>query len=89
MKIVAEGRLFWFLKEGISLDLDDPESVDLYVQQVLTRGRSADVKTLLKNLGILRFKESFQRVENFFPKEIKTFWEDFLADYQSHPRNNP
>ena len=47
MKITADPRLFWFLKEKARLDLNKPSSLDLYAQQVLTRGRSTDVKELL------------------------------------------
>ncbi len=38
MRVAADPRLFWFLKEGSSLDLSDPAALDLYVQQVLTHG---------------------------------------------------
>ena len=59
MKVAPDPKLFWFLKEGIELDLDNPSTLDMYVQQILTRGRAKDVKFLLKTTGIKKFEESF------------------------------
>ena len=80
MKVVPDKRLFWFLKEGIKLDLSDPSILDMYVQQVITRGRTEDVRTLFKNIGFSKFKEVFTRLRHFLPKEVRRFWEDSIAD---------
>lgn len=80
MKITAEPRLFWFLKEGTILDLDKPSQLDLYVQQVVTRGRFNDVKLMLKQVSPCRFSESFKRLRHFLPLEVRLFWDDFLAE---------
>ncbi|MBI3615528.1 MAG: hypothetical protein HY211_03310 [Candidatus Omnitrophica bacterium] len=75
-------RLFWFLREGARIDLDDPPQADLLVQQVLTRGRLGDVRDLLKTLPWNRLRESIRRVNPFLPTEVRMFWEDFLAGHQ-------
>lgn len=48
MRIIPEKRLFWFLKEGVKLDLHDPPQLDMYIQQVVTHGRTEDVQRMLK-----------------------------------------
>ena len=80
MKTVAEKRLFWFLKDGTELDLSNIAHLDMYAQQTLSRGRSSDVKRLLKIVKPLEFFESFSRIKNFLPKEVKAFWEEELGD---------
>lgn len=89
MKIIPDQRLFWFLKESVSLDLDEPASLDLYVQQVLSRGRAEDVKRVLKEIEPSRLRESFQRVKRFLPTDVRSFWEDFLRDYHSGSGSHP
>lgn len=79
MDVVPEKRLFWFLKEGITLDLDEPSMLDMYVQQVLTHGRTEDIKVLLKRLDLKQLKESLERVNPFLPDEVREFWEDFVG----------
>lgn len=69
MKIVPDRRLFWFLKEGVKLDLSDPSTLDMYIQQVITRGRAEDVKALFKNVGFSKFKEAFTRLRVFCLKK--------------------
>jgi len=76
MKTVAEKRLFWFLKDGTEIDLSNTAHLDMYVQQALSRGKSSDVKKLLKIVKPLDFFESFSRIKNFLPKEVKSFWEE-------------
>jgi hypothetical protein len=80
MKVVAEKRLFWFVKDGTELDLSDKANVDMYVQQTLSRGRSSDVRMLFKTLSQSDFIDSFSRIKNFLPREVKQFWEEWLED---------
>lgn len=82
MKIEADQRLFWFLKEGVSLDLSNPSALDMYVQQVATHGRSTDVKKLLKTVEPDLLAQALARLKRFLPPEVKVFWEAFVA---SHP----
>lgn len=79
MKIVPERRLFWFLKEGVSLDLEEPSQLDAYVQQMVTRGRQEDVKRLLRMVSPSQLAESLKRLKHFLPAEVRMFWEDFLG----------
>ena len=48
MKVNADKRLFWFLKDNTELDLDSPAILDMYVQQVLMYGKAQDIKSLLR-----------------------------------------
>jgi hypothetical protein len=80
MKTTVEKRLFWFLKEGAELDLSNKTHLDMYVQQVLSRGKTSDVKKLLNMINLLDFGESLIRIKNFLPKEVRSFWEEWLAD---------
>lgn len=73
MKIVVEKRLFWFLKEGTEIDLSNKTHLDFYLQQTLSRGRISDVKKLLIIVKPSDFVESFGRIKNFLPKEVKKF----------------
>ncbi|OGX39313.1 MAG: hypothetical protein A3G91_04810 [Omnitrophica WOR_2 bacterium RIFCSPLOWO2_12_FULL_50_9] len=81
MNIVPDKRLFWFLKDSISLDLSNNADLELYVQHVLSRGRMEDVKTLLATVDFKRFKQIFSKIKRFFPWEVGRFWEDFIATY--------
>ena len=76
VKVSLENRLFCFLKEGFELDLNNQAHLDMYSQQILTRGKAQDIKGLLGKVGLTTFKESFERIKNFLPKEVKKFWED-------------
>jgi hypothetical protein len=78
MKIVPDKKLFWFLKDNVSLDLSNGADLDLYVQQVLSGGRGEDVQALLKAVGFERFKQVFLKIKRFFPWEVRAFWEDFV-----------
>lgn len=80
MKTTAEKRLFWFLREGTELDLSQKSQLDMYIQQTLTRGKSSDVKRLLRVIKPSDFIESFNRIKNFLPEEVKKFWEKGLGD---------
>lgn len=73
-------NLFWFLKGNAKLKLNNPPELDAYVQQVLTHGKTNDVKKLLKSIKPLQFCESFQRLSRFLPLEVRKFWEDFIGN---------
>lgn len=81
MKIFPESRLFWFLKKGISLDLSDPSNLELYLQQVMTRGGAEDVRTLLKTVTREQLKSALEKLKHFLPAEVRMFWEDFVATH--------
>jgi len=68
------------LKEGIELDLSTKAHLDMYVQQTLSKGRVSDIKTLIHTIRPSDFTESFGRVKNFLPKEVRRFWEDWFGD---------
>jgi len=80
MKISADKRLFWFLKDNTELDLDSPAILDMYVQQVLMYGKAQDIKSLFKKIGFIKFKQSFERIKPFLSEEVRRFWEDFLGN---------
>lgn len=81
MKIKLNNKLFWFARDGFELDLADPSSLEMYVQQVVSRGREKDVKELLANVDTNQLKIIFSRIGRFLPREVKDFWEDFFADH--------
>ena len=89
MKAIANKRLFWFLKEGQELDLSNQANLDMYVKQIITRGRTSDVKQLLKTVDRPTFEESFHRIKNFIPWEVRRFWEEFLGDLKQPAGKNP
>jgi len=80
MKTLIDKRLFWFLKEGTELDLSNKAHLDMYIQQALSKGKMSDIKKLLKTVPPSDFIESFKRVKNFLPKEVRRFWEEWLGD---------
>ncbi len=80
MKTIANKRLFWFLKDGTELNLSNKAHLDMYIQQILTGGKTSDVKMLLKTVDPSDFIESFGRIKNFLPQEVKRFWEEALGD---------
>lgn len=80
MKIIPEKRLFWYLKDGIELDLKDPSLLDMYVQQVLSHGKKEDIRKLMKMIEPDVFKKSFERIKRYLPKEVRSFWEDGLGN---------
>lgn len=81
MKISPDKNLFWFLKDSVSLDLSKSTDLELYVQQVLSMGRFEDVKTLLTVVDFEQFKLVFEKIKRFFPREVRTFWEDFIESH--------
>jgi hypothetical protein len=80
MKITPEKRLFWYLKDGVELDLEDPSQLDMYVQQVLSHGKTEDIGKLMKMIKPEVFKMSFERIKKYLPKEVRSFWEDGLGN---------
>jgi len=80
MKTAVEKRLFWFLKEGAELDLSNKTHLDMFIQQTLSKGKTSDVRRLLKTVKHQEFIESFGRIKNFLPKEVRSFWEEWLGD---------
>lgn len=80
MKTIGKKKLFWFLKEGTKLDLSNNTHLDMYIQQTLMRGKTSDVSNLLKTVRLLDLIESFHRIKNFLPQEVKKFWEEGLGD---------
>lgn len=46
MKVIADKRLFWFLKDNQQLDLDNQCELDMLVQQILMAGNSKDIRFL-------------------------------------------
>ncbi|MBI5700377.1 hypothetical protein HZC34_00815 [Candidatus Saganbacteria bacterium] len=83
MGIKPNKRLFWYLKDNANLDLNDPAILDMYIQQVLSCGKTNDVKELLKLINPSKFRESFLRLKRFLPNEVKIFWEDFIGNSKS------
>lgn len=82
-------NLFWFLKKSAKLKLNNPAERDAYVQQVLSRGKTDDVRNLLKTLKPLQFRESFLRLSHFLPSDVRKFWEDFFGNTLSAAKRNP
>ncbi len=81
--ITPDRHLFWFIQDGKQLDLNEPSELDMYVQQVITRGGTEDVKGLLKSIDFNRLTESLKRIENFLHDGVRGFWEDYInGSYQ-------
>lgn len=80
MKIIPEKRLFWYLKDGVEFDLEDPSQLDMYVQQVLSHGNTEDIRNLLKMIEPEVFKNSFERIKRYLAREVRSFWEDGLGN---------
>lgn len=80
--VTPKKHLFWFLKEGVQLNLTEPAVLDMYVQQVITRGRADDVKSLMKTIDLEQFKKALERIARFIPVEVRKFWEDFIGGHQ-------
>jgi len=77
--VVPPQRLFWFLRDGVRLDLAEPAMADLYVQQIVTHGSAHDVKQLLVTVDRAQLRESLGRLQRFLPTEVRSFWEDAFA----------
>ena len=81
MKISPNRRLFWFLKDDKRMDHSNPSDLDMYIQQVITHGRTEDIKALFKNIDFLQFKKEFVKLSRFLPWEVRKFWEDAIGDH--------
>lgn len=81
MNIPANKKLFWFFKDNVSLDLSQPAILEMYVQQVLSHGRTEDVKSLLSTIKFEQFKQVFLKIKRFLGWEVRKFWEDFIENY--------
>ena len=88
MRTNTEKRLFWFLKEGAELDLSNRTHLDLYIKQILSKGKTSDIKRLLRIVKLSDFVESFGRIKNFLPKEVKAFWEEWLGNLDRSPKKD-
>ncbi|TRZ95047.1 hypothetical protein D4R78_04975 [bacterium] len=80
MKIVAQRRLFWFLKDNIKLDLSNTSVLDMYIQQVIMYGRVEDISVLFSKINFSQFKNAFMRLSRFLPLEVRKFWEDAIGN---------
>lgn len=80
MKTKVNNRLFWYLKDGIEFDLENPSHVDMYVQQILSHGKAEDIQKMIKILTPEVFRESFKRIKRFLRREVRRFWEIGLGD---------
>jgi hypothetical protein len=76
MKITPEKRLFWYLKEGVEIDLEDPSQLEMYVQQVFSHGNTEDIRKLVKMIDPQVLIKTFERIKRYLPKEVRSFWED-------------
>jgi hypothetical protein len=88
VKAKAEKRLFWFLKEGAELDLSKKAHLDLYIKQTLSKGKTSDIKRLFGIVNLADFVESFSRIKNFLPQEVKAFWEEWLGNVNQSPKKD-
>ena len=80
MKILANKRLFGFLREGTLIDLSKQDHLNMFVQQTLLKGRTSDIKNLFKTISYEDFIYSLSYIKNSLPVEINRFWEEWLAD---------
>lgn len=87
-KILPSRRLFWFIKDGSLIDLSKPAMLDEYTQQVLLRGRFEDIKELLRAIEMHTFINSFNRIKQFLPIEIRRFWEDGIKGFNFTSRED-
>jgi len=88
MEISVDRKLFWFLKEGHKLDLENPRHLDMYIQQVLMHGKEEEVRRMLHRVSTEDFRQSFERVKKYPPKEVRLFWEEELGNSGEHSKGN-
>jgi len=79
--ITPDPNLFWNLRPGVTFDPNNPSDLDMYIQQVLTRGSTQDVRTLIKTIDRSRLRKGFERIKNFLPVEVRSFWEATLGNH--------
>ena len=68
------------------MDIDDPSTRQIYVQQVLSRGHEADIRELLRDIGVDGIHQVFDDLKRYVPAEVRMFWEDFFADHHVAPK---
>lgn len=61
------------------MDISEQSQLDMYIQQVITHGRTEDIRALFKNVTLDKFKTALNRLRHFLPFEVGKFWEDFLG----------
>ena len=88
MKTLVDKRLFWFLKEGVELDLSNKAHLDMYLQQTLSKGRVSDIQKLIHTIQPSDFAESFGRIKNFLSEEVRRFWEEWVGDINKPAEKN-
>ena len=88
-KAIADKRLFWFLKEGTELDLSNETHLEMYIQQILTRGRTSDIRLLFEIIKPEDFIESFNHIKKYLPQEVRKFWEEGLGDINRPSKKDP
>lgn len=88
MKVISDKRLFWFLKEGSEFDLSNEDHLNMYVQQNISKGKTSDIRKLFKIIPLNVFIGAFNRIKNYLPKEVKHFWEEWLADINTPTKKN-
>ena len=72
-------HLFWFLREKTKLDTQNPASLETHVQQVITHGKTKDIKQLLKTVKPIKLQQTIKHLKGFLPKEVAKFWEDYFG----------
>ena len=80
MKIKPKKNLFWFLKDGVNLDLSDTPTLEMFVQHVISYGGVEDIKFLLSHLHGDQLKTAFLNIKRFLRWEVKVFWEDYFEN---------
>ncbi len=63
------------------MDLDNTVQRDFFVEQVITHGTINDVKKLLTQITRENLRNSLERIGHFLPREIRSFWKTYLANY--------
>ena len=62
--------MVWFLK-----DKEEILNFDLYLQHILSYGKTEDIKILFHSYSLKTIKQAFNRIKKFLPENVKTFWE--------------
>ena len=75
-------KLFWFAPGHTQWDVSNPAMLRTVIQQVLTHGRTQDVKDLLKEVPYRQFYDMFEKIKRFLPKNVRIFWEAYFGHYQ-------
>ena len=88
MKINLSRKLFWFLKDNVSINLSDPSSLEMYMQQVISHGKTEDIKFLLTHVKSEQLQQTFLKIKRLLPWEVRAFWEDFFANNQQSSRRD-